>query len=111
MGCGIAEAELCLAGAHLVGERSSSRYHDDRASCRHDGVEPRRELRRAHDAAAELDDHGTGVGGERQGFGSLAQGGIAHPHALPLPRLISTPTAPGSLSSFSILTVTADARG
>ena len=34
-----------------------------------------------------------------------------HRQALPLARTISTPTAPGSLSSFSMVTLTAAARG
>ena len=111
MGRPVAEPKLALAGAHLVGESPSSRHHHDGTRRLRDGIEPGGELGRAHHAAAKLDHDRRCPDRNGRNVGRHAQGSARHGQTLPLERTISTPTAPGSLSSFSIMTVTRAARG
>src|SRR5581483_10114500 len=106
----VAEAEACLAGAHFVGKRPAARNDDNGRARIHNRLEPRSKVGRADDAAAELD-YERPAGAVAGGGGEASADGAAAHFASSLVRTISTPTAPGSLSSFSIITRTDAARG
>src|SRR6476469_9584993 len=108
----IAKTELRLCNANLVGQRPSPRHDHNGALARRDDIEPGRQLAGAHHAATELHHNRTGLRRNAGLTDSARQGLAAHSRQLRLrQRTISTPTAPGSLSSFSIFTLTEAARG
>ena len=107
----VAEAERRLRGPHLVGQGPSSRHDDDRPWARGNDIEPggrARGERTTLPPSFTTTRPGCGARPRLEAFGRQSLG---RHQVRSRRRTISTPTAPGSLSSFSILTLTEAARG